>query len=95
MGFAVKLDTNGSNPKMLKELADSRLIDYVAMDIKSAQGNPAYKKLMTEGITLENMKEIAKNNPDLFEIIDLDELPLTCELFFLVFLELNESLKQT
>jgi pyruvate formate lyase activating enzyme len=34
MGFLVKLDTNGSNPKMLQELIDGKLIDYVAMDIK-------------------------------------------------------------
>ena len=35
MGFLVKLDTNGSNPAMLKELIDEKLIDYVAMDIKN------------------------------------------------------------
>ena len=35
MGYAVKLDTNGSNPKLLKELIDKKLIDYVAMDIKA------------------------------------------------------------
>ena len=35
MGFLVKLDTNGSNPDMLKELIDENLIDYVAMDIKN------------------------------------------------------------
>ena len=34
LGFAVKLDTNGSNPAMLKDLIDKNLIDYVAMDIK-------------------------------------------------------------
>ena len=34
MGFLVKLDTNGSNPKMLKDLIKESLIDYVAMDIK-------------------------------------------------------------
>ncbi|MEK7562230.1 MAG: anaerobic ribonucleoside-triphosphate reductase activating protein [Patescibacteria group bacterium] len=32
--FAVKLDTNGYNPKMLKDLIDQKLIDYTAMDIK-------------------------------------------------------------
>jgi len=32
--YLVKLDTNGSNPKMLKELIEKKLIDYVAMDIK-------------------------------------------------------------
>jgi pyruvate formate lyase activating enzyme len=34
LGFLVKLDSNGSNPKMLKELIEKKLIDYVAMDIK-------------------------------------------------------------
>jgi pyruvate formate lyase activating enzyme len=32
--YVVKLDTNGSNPNMLKSLIDNSLIDYVAMDIK-------------------------------------------------------------
>lgn len=35
MGYLVKLDTNGSNPTILKDLIDSNLIDYVAMDIKN------------------------------------------------------------
>lgn len=34
LGFAVKLDTNGSNPEMLKKLIDGELVDYIAMDIK-------------------------------------------------------------
>lgn len=33
-GFLVKLDTNGSNPEMLKDLIIKNLVDYVAMDIK-------------------------------------------------------------
>jgi pyruvate formate lyase activating enzyme len=37
LGYAVKLDTNGSNPEMLKNLVDLRLIDYVAMDIKTTK----------------------------------------------------------
>ncbi len=35
LGFLIKLDTNGSNPDMLKDLYEENLIDYVAMDIKS------------------------------------------------------------
>jgi len=34
MGFSVKLDTNGSDPKLLKTLIDKKLVDYIAMDIK-------------------------------------------------------------
>ena len=36
LGFAVKLDTNGTNPTILQELIDKKLIDYVAMDIKNS-----------------------------------------------------------
>jgi pyruvate formate lyase activating enzyme len=35
LGFAVKLDTNGSNPDILEELINEKLIDFIAMDIKS------------------------------------------------------------
>ena len=35
MGYAVKLDTNGTNPEKLRELCESGLIDMVAMDIKN------------------------------------------------------------
>lgn len=37
LGYAVKLDTNGSKPKILKELIDKNLVDYVAMDIKGSR----------------------------------------------------------
>ncbi len=35
-GLAIKLDTNGSRPRVLKKLIDSRLIDFIAMDIKTS-----------------------------------------------------------
>ncbi len=37
MGFAVKLDTNGYAPDILKALVQSSLVDYVAMDIKNSR----------------------------------------------------------
>lgn len=36
LGYAVKLDTNGTNPMLLEELLTECLLDYVAMDIKNA-----------------------------------------------------------
>lgn len=36
LGYLVKLDTNGTNPQMLQNLLQARLIDYCAMDIKNA-----------------------------------------------------------
>jgi pyruvate formate lyase activating enzyme len=35
LGFAAKLDTNGSNPEMLRGILSRGLADYVAMDIKA------------------------------------------------------------
>ena len=36
MGYAIKLDTNGSRPEVLRNLAEKKLVDYVAMDIKNS-----------------------------------------------------------
>ena len=36
LGYKVKLDTNGTNPTMLKEIINNNLVDYIAMDIKNS-----------------------------------------------------------
>ena len=42
MGYAVKLDTNGMLPERLRAILATKLVDYVAMDIKSSpDGYPA------------------------------------------------------
>ncbi|OGZ18280.1 MAG: hypothetical protein A2Z68_00595 [Candidatus Nealsonbacteria bacterium RBG_13_38_11] len=63
LGYLVKLDTNGSNPKMIKKLIDDGLIDYVAMDIKSSFGK--YDKATGIKANLDDIKEsiaIIKNS---------------------------------
>ncbi len=57
IGMLVKLDTNGSFPERLKELIDSGLIDYVAMDIKNCQD----KYPLTCGIEKMNFEGIKKS----------------------------------
>jgi len=39
LGFLVKLETNGTNPKVLQYLIDKKLINYVSLDFKSNQEN--------------------------------------------------------
>jgi len=34
LGIAVKVDTNGTNPRMLRKLVSNKLVDYIAMDVK-------------------------------------------------------------
>jgi len=42
--FLIKLDTNGTNPILLKRLIESNLVDYIAMDIKSSIDFKNYSK---------------------------------------------------
>ena len=37
LGYAVKLDTNGSFPDKLRQLLEANLVDYVAMDVKNCR----------------------------------------------------------
>lgn len=61
LGYAVKLDTNGSNPKMLKRLIKDKLIDYVAMDIKLPKEK--YIKILKVKVdNIEKSIEILKQN---------------------------------
>lgn len=48
LGFAVKIDTNGSNPKILNSLIHDQLIDYVALDYKSLPHT--FKKITQSGL---------------------------------------------
>lgn len=57
MGYFVKLDTNGSNFRLLRHLVEARLLDYVAMDIKNAPG----KYGITIGIAEYNMEEVFRS----------------------------------
>lgn len=34
-GFKVKIDTNGTNPDLLREIVKAGLVDYIAMDVKA------------------------------------------------------------
>nr|WP_211196225.1 anaerobic ribonucleoside-triphosphate reductase activating protein [Flavobacterium sp. H122] len=43
LGYAVKIDTNGSNSALLAEIIKLKLVDYIALDFKSLPDN--YKKI--------------------------------------------------
>jgi len=55
MGFAVKLDTNGSKPEVLKEIIENRLVDHIAMDIKAPLH--IYKRLAGKVSSCEGVPE--------------------------------------
>ncbi len=64
LGFLVKVDTNGSNPEMIKKLIAGKLVDYWAMDIKTAPGK--YRlvlgyKAENEIVGNENLRSLREN----------------------------------
>ena len=54
-GYAIKLDTNGTNPEMIKELLANNLLDYIAMDIKAPES--LYNAACGVDVDIEKIKE--------------------------------------
>lgn len=64
-GVRIKLDTNGSNPSMLKDLIGRRLIDAVYMDVKAPLNMKDYSRVAGVPVDIRNIKrsiEILKNS---------------------------------
>jgi len=55
LGFLVKVDTNGTNPVIVKELINRKLVDYIAMDIKAPLTKEKYFRVC--GVNTENLLE--------------------------------------
>ena len=69
-GLLVKLDTNGTNPTLLKELIDKKLIDFVAMDVKAPLDTENYSK--ATGVKAEKLLESVKQSIKLLMESGLD-----------------------
>lgn len=52
-GFLVKLDTNGSNPEIVKKLVAKKYVDYVAMDVKADE--EGYSSFMGPGVSFDRV----------------------------------------
>lgn len=59
LGFLVKIDTNGTNYRVIKGLIDDRLVDYIAMDIKAPFKYEDYKRIC-KSINEEMFKQVKK-----------------------------------
>ena len=55
LGYAVKLDTNGTNPRLLKSLIEEKILDYVAMDIKHSPAK--YNSICGCEVDIDAIKE--------------------------------------
>jgi len=58
LGYSVKIDTNGTNPEMLSDLISRKLVDYIAMDIKTYKED--YYSLTKLEVNMEKVEESIK-----------------------------------
>lgn len=58
MGFLAKIDTNGTNPELLKQLIQNKLIDFIAMDIKNVFEK--YKETVNVELNHKKLEESIK-----------------------------------
>ena len=58
MGFAVKLDSNGSRPEVIQKLLSEKLLDFIAMDIKAPLEK--YEKIVRVLLKTDSIKESIK-----------------------------------
>lgn len=77
-GFLVKLDTNGTNPDMLQELIDNRLLDMIAMDIKTSPDKYALLQVETLSI-LHSISAIVRSGVNYEFRTTVDEVLCTEE----------------
>jgi pyruvate formate lyase activating enzyme len=54
-GFLIKIDTNGTNPDILKKLIVNKVVDYIAMDVKGPFHK--YEWIVNSKIDLKAIKE--------------------------------------
>lgn len=99
MGFSLKLDTNGTFPKKLKDLVGKGLVDYVAMDIKNCREKYALTSgklamnlsaidesinfLLSGEIDAEFRTTVVKNFHTLEDILKITDWISGCDRYFL------------
>jgi len=57
-GMLVKLDSNGTNPQVLRKVLEEKCVDYIAMDIKNSLDK--YEETTHRKVVLKNIQESIK-----------------------------------
>ncbi len=99
MGFLVKLDTNGNNPHIIKQLTENGYLDYIAMDIKNSRAkyglsagiknfdtarvSESVSYLLTEPVDYEFRTTVVKEHHTSEDIIEIGKWIQGAKAYFL------------
>lgn len=98
LGYLVKIDTNGSNPEVLKNIVFGKLVDYIAMDIKAPLNKyktvtrseidegkiqQSIELVRTSGIPYEFRTTVLKSQLDESDLLDIVKLIENAHLYVL------------
>ncbi len=98
LGFAVKIDTNGTSPEVIETLLSQNLVDYIAMDIKAplekyetitqTKTDPqkiqnSIKIIMNSGVEYEFRTTVLKSQLCLEDFDEIGKLICGSEKYFL------------
>jgi len=61
LDLLVKLDTNGTNPEMIRQLLNNDLVDFIAMDIKSPLKSRKYQEIVGEQFSSAQLEGILES----------------------------------
>ena len=61
LGLKIKLDTNGTNPKLLKQLIRNKQLDYIAMDVKAPLELLKYREIAGENFNPALMAKVIES----------------------------------
>lgn len=93
-GLQIKLDTNGTNPKLLNEIIDKQLVDYIAMDVKHNLVLDDYVSVVGETINKQMLNQV-KQSVETIKSSEIDfEFRITAVKPIHSIESINETLKQ-
>ena len=98
LGYLVKLDTNGSNPRIIREAIDLEIVDYLAMDVKApleryqetthsgvepAKIKQSIELIMSSGLDYEFRTTMVKSQLGERDILEIGRLIRGCKRYIL------------
>ncbi len=106
LGFLIKLDTNGTNPDLIKDFLNNEIIDYIAMDVKAPLNK--YKEIIGVDVDTELIREsiniikssnikhefrttVEKSLLNIDDIIEIGKLVSGCMKYSMQKVKINEN----